>query len=101
MIKVLIISVLTVSGPVFGKSTYICNGVNSLSFSKEEPSDRFNPEKMFFNSDTLEFCKRNGNILIYRKNDCTPGNSVIQYDWILKKIYLNEQPRQIEMQCKK
>jgi hypothetical protein len=78
---------------------YVCNEVNSLSFSKA-PSAKISPFEMRFNADLLFLCGREGNYLLYRKSNCEPYNTTIRFDWVLKEVLLNEPPSQFSFRCR-
>ena len=98
-IKIIIIvtTIACLAGFSSASSNYIC-GNNSLSFS-EENTKSISSKKMNFNNDVLIFCKRDGNILTYRMENCKNDGVVIRYDWILKQITLNRPPREIVLNC--
>jgi len=84
---------------VKASGTYVCDSVNSLSFSKI-PSATTAPLEMNFNNFQLMYCAREGNYLVYRKLNCAKENTTIRFDWVIKEILLNEPPHQLTLKCK-
>ena len=94
---------------LLGSSTYatasrglalVCNEVNSIYF-ETTPDAKTSPTSMAFNNDRLMYCGRKGNVLEYRRDECSSGSSVIRYDWITLQLMLNDAPRTLTMKCVK
>ncbi len=96
-ITIIVTAIACLAGFSNASASYIC-GNNSLSFS-EVNTKSISSKKMNFNKDVLIFCKRDGNILTYRMENCKNDGVVIRYDWILKQIILNRPPREIILNC--
>ena len=77
---------------------FICDTKNSLTF-QILPSASASPPSLIFNKDQLVFCGREGNLLVYRQDNCSNNNAVIRFDWVLKELQLNEGLRLFSMRC--